>query len=521
MKLRYVLVLVFVGIVLNAVVFLFVNRMQMQEMYQTAKSIKTTLDAKLSNAVNSVEYLHLVAKKQLEQRNKLELYYTPLIQKSSDGKYFALDKKICNNTPSDKGVNLLGSALVLNEKDTLHEMEAALQLCDYMKLIYNEHKNFAWIYYFSKKNFTVLYPFISAKDFQYNINLREMPFFQYATPKNNPKRKLFFTPLYKDAIGKGLMLTIGKPLYDGREFLGTINLDVTLNHVDTLLSNLDNLHYKSVLYNEEHEVLGSSKLITDFERTKIYKIDDYLSKELLGARNTFTNIKYLDGKYVYMKTIKNTPIHFVYFIDAYTIWFKSFVLILPLFVSLLLIALLLLLYRRVKYHSLVLKEQSIRDYMTGAYNRRYFFDVAEKIFLKSKRKDASVAIVMTDIDDFKHVNDTYGHSAGDKAIIQMKEIFEKNLRESDLYARFGGEEFCIILDDISKKDVEKLMEKIRKEFEVNVIVAGYHRFSYTVSFGIAYGMLDSLENMISLADKALYKSKEKGKNIVTTYETYS
>jgi diguanylate cyclase (GGDEF)-like protein len=495
--------------------------MQIDEIHQNAKSMTTTLQAKLDNSVNSVEYLHLLTTKQLEQRNKVPLNYVEMLQKSEDGNYFALDRKSVTPTLSQERANLMGSVLALKETNILHEMEAVLLLSEYFKLIYKEHKNFAWVYYYSKNHFTVLYPYICSKDFQFSTELEKLPFYQYATPQHNADAKLFFTPLYKDAIGKGLMLTIGKPVYDGNEFMGTVDVDITLNHIDNLLAQLDNLDFKSLIYNQDHQILGSNNIISDFERSKIYKVDDYLPKEILERSETFHNIKYLDGKYVYKKQLGKSPIYFVYYIDAYIIWFQSFLMLLPLLITMILVILLLLLYRRLKYESLVLKEQSIRDHMTGAYNRRYFFDVAEKIFLKAKRIEKNIAIVMTDIDDFKIINDNYGHSAGDEAIIEMKEIFERNLRESDLFARFGGEEFCIILDDISKEDAQKLMEKIRKEFEVNVIVYGYHKFSYTVSFGIAYGMLETLEDMISLADKALYRSKENGKNIVTTYTTYS
>jgi len=156
-----------------------------------------------------------------------------------------------------------------------------------------------------------------------------------------------------------------------------------------------------------------------------------------------------------------------------------------------------------------------KDFMTGAYNRRYFFDAGEAIFLKAKRKEKAVAVTMIDIDNFKNINDTYGHDIGDLAIKEIKRVLDKNLRASDLMARFGGEEFCIILEEISEEDVKKLFEKIRKEFEANVIDVDEVEIKYTVSFGIAYGLLGSLEEMVILSDNALYESKESGRNRVT------
>ena len=160
-----------------------------------------------------------------------------------------------------------------------------------------------------------------------------------------------------------------------------------------------------------------------------------------------------------------------------------------------------------------------KDFLTGAYNRRYFYESGEAIFSKAKRKDLPISVAMIDIDKFKNINDTYGHDVGDVAIKEIKKILDRNLRDSDLMARFGGEEFCIILEDISKENVATLFERIRKEFEDNVIEINNIKIKYTVSFGIAYGLLDSLEDMVNLSDAALYDSKENGRNQVTIKDT--
>ena len=161
-----------------------------------------------------------------------------------------------------------------------------------------------------------------------------------------------------------------------------------------------------------------------------------------------------------------------------------------------------------------IKDMANKDFLTGAYNRRFFFEVGEKIYKKSLRKKANLAVAMLDIDHFKKVNDTYGHDVGDIAIKEVKKILSKNLRSSDLMARFGGEEFCVLLEDISFEDLPKLFEKIRQNFENNVIKIDDLKVSYTVSIGIYYGLADSLEEMIRLSDEALFEAKENGRNKV-------
>ncbi len=161
-----------------------------------------------------------------------------------------------------------------------------------------------------------------------------------------------------------------------------------------------------------------------------------------------------------------------------------------------------------------ISDMANKDFLTGAYNRRYFFDSGESIYSKNKRKNTPMAVAMIDIDKFKNIKDTYGHDIGDIAIQEIKKILDENLRDSDLMARFGGEEFCILLENITLQDMKILFEKIREKFEKNIIDANEVKISYTVSTGIYFGLSDSLEEMIRLSDEALYTAKENGRNRV-------
>ncbi len=161
-----------------------------------------------------------------------------------------------------------------------------------------------------------------------------------------------------------------------------------------------------------------------------------------------------------------------------------------------------------------IKDMANKDFLTGMFNRRYFFDSGKSIFNKNKRKRKPLAVVMVDIDKFKNINDSYGHDVGDDAIKQIKVILDKNLRESDLVARFGGEEFCILLEDINIQEVQALFEKIRAEFESNAITSHGFEISYTISTGVFFGLLDSMDEMIKLSDEALYEAKITGRNKV-------
>jgi diguanylate cyclase (GGDEF)-like protein len=161
-----------------------------------------------------------------------------------------------------------------------------------------------------------------------------------------------------------------------------------------------------------------------------------------------------------------------------------------------------------------IKDMANKDFLTGAYNRRYFFDTGNYIYEKSKRNKTPLAVAMIDIDKFKNINDRYGHDTGDVAIQEAKRILDTNLRTSDLMARFGGEEFCVLLEDITYENTRLLFEKIKHKFQNNIIRTNKYTITYTVSIGVYFGSADSLEEMIRLSDEALYIAKESGRNRV-------
>lgn len=165
------------------------------------------------------------------------------------------------------------------------------------------------------------------------------------------------------------------------------------------------------------------------------------------------------------------------------------------------------------------KDLANKDFLTGSYNRRYFFDASEAIVDKNVRKNQDIAVATLDIDHFKNVNDTYGHDVGDVAIKEIATILNKSIRTSDLVARFGGEEYCILLEDISLEDTQVLFEKIRLNFEENVISINDISLKYTVSLGVAYGKSKDIDEMLKISDEALYEAKESGRNRVVIHKS--
>jgi diguanylate cyclase (GGDEF)-like protein len=167
----------------------------------------------------------------------------------------------------------------------------------------------------------------------------------------------------------------------------------------------------------------------------------------------------------------------------------------------------------------VLREISIKDPLTDLYNRRYFIDRLQQEFDRAKRYHTSLILVMLDIDLFKNINDEYGHDAGDEYLKEVAVVIQQSLRGSDIPARIGGEEFCIIFPD-SNIDVIKLaIERLRAEIAEMTIKYDGYTISSTCSFGIAE-MDDQVTNykiLLKQADLCLYQAKNTGRNKVVSY----
>ncbi len=156
------------------------------------------------------------------------------------------------------------------------------------------------------------------------------------------------------------------------------------------------------------------------------------------------------------------------------------------------------------------------DSLTGANTRRHFMELANRELGRSKRSDGSIVVMMLDIDHFKSVNDTYGHAAGDTAIKKVVSICMDTLRPTDIFGRLGGEEFAIVLAE-SNMDIGKMVaERIRSKIETTVVECGELQFSVRVSIGLTQSgqTPKNMEQLLQLADEALYQAKHEGRNQV-------
>jgi diguanylate cyclase (GGDEF)-like protein len=163
------------------------------------------------------------------------------------------------------------------------------------------------------------------------------------------------------------------------------------------------------------------------------------------------------------------------------------------------------------------REQSVRDHLTGLFNRRYMEETLRRELMRAERKHLSLGIIMLDVDNFKQFNDNYGHAAGDSILIQLASLFSKHIREEDIACRFGGDEFIIVLPDTNRATTIERAELIGEIVKDNSFqYNGKPLELITLSLGVAIYPDDGsdLSKIMKAVDDALFCAKRKGRGLV-------
>ena len=163
-----------------------------------------------------------------------------------------------------------------------------------------------------------------------------------------------------------------------------------------------------------------------------------------------------------------------------------------------------------------LSKLAFEDNLTGLHNMRYFYDYFQREIQRSKRYKTCFSLILLDLDDFKQMNDTYGHPAGDRILQYIAELISGALRQADLAARYGGEEFAIFLPETDLEGAKIIAERLRRQIENHRTPWQDKKLQVTASIGVTHfcpGHQEiSSDEVIALADKAMYQAKIDGKN---------
>jgi diguanylate cyclase (GGDEF)-like protein len=173
-----------------------------------------------------------------------------------------------------------------------------------------------------------------------------------------------------------------------------------------------------------------------------------------------------------------------------------------------------LIWLALSIHRRDLHRMAQTDSMTGLLNRRAFEEILARELVRSNQIGKSLAVLLVDIDRFKHVNDRWGHQAGDEVIRRVGDSLRKSMRPSDALSRFGGEEFMILLRDVNTEQSSEIAGRLREEIADLTELPGEVRL--TVSIGVAASHpFDVPQELLRRCDEALYRSKRGGRNLVT------
>ena len=157
---------------------------------------------------------------------------------------------------------------------------------------------------------------------------------------------------------------------------------------------------------------------------------------------------------------------------------------------------------------------AVTDGLTGAKNRRFALDQLEKEIQRSKRHGGPLSILLLDLDNFKTINDTYGHAQGDNVLLELSKMFLADCRDIDIFGRYGGEEFVFIMPETSLPQAVKTAERLREKFSLMKFTASESYFSTTFSGGVVQWKGEPLSQLLKKSDLLLYKAKDDGRNTI-------
>jgi diguanylate cyclase (GGDEF)-like protein len=174
----------------------------------------------------------------------------------------------------------------------------------------------------------------------------------------------------------------------------------------------------------------------------------------------------------------------------------------------------------------LLEAENITDPLTKVYNRRYLDRRLDEEVERSKRYSLKLSVLMLDIDHFKQVNDKYGHQAGDVTLSSLASLLKNSIRDLDIIARFGGEEFLVICTNTAIDEATQLAERLRQlveSYQINIHDGSGHNQTIQISVSIGAAefntIFDSKDKLIQASDQALYRAKEEGRNRVIVANT--
>lgn len=371
------------------------------------------------------------------------------------------------------------------------EMAMVIGMNPIMRALRERDSAVPWIQYASARRFMFIFPQAGAETFHFEASLLERDYFARATPAANPDRRHFWSGPYEDAVGLGRIVTVSQPIDDGDVFLGSLSIDVLVVRLGERLSSIPITGADVSLLGEDEALIAR---VSDDEDDAAEHLRDAISLPLANA--PWTLRLDVSRRDLLLQSLRERTWHLV---------------------ALLVLGLTLGFSVVLAKQARRIRELSIRDGLTGLHNRRYFDEVAPRLFDAARRDGRLLGLALLDIDYFKKYNDTYGHPQGDVALREVAKAISGALRRGGDHAfRVGGEEFAVI---VSLKDAEEL---VRVMAAINAAVralglphAAHPAGHVTVSIGgvaVGGGHVAAVDAAYRRADEALYDAKSGGRD---------
>ncbi len=324
---------------------------------------------------------------------------------------------------------------------------------------------------------------------------------------------------FNQNITKDMIMFINfKILDENFHFLGATGVGIQMSYVKKMLTKFKEKYKLKVMFldTKGNIVLSQNHVYGEVENIKDTKEYQTIKNKILTADTTLLEYSFLGSEYILnTKYIKELDSYLLVEakLDDFTKETKNtFYTNLTISLSLAFIIAIIII-NIVRTANKKLEDLAQKDTLTDIPNRRDFTNKIQNYIALVRRSKKPLTLLFMDLDDFKHVNDTFGHDVGDIALKEFAHIIKSNTRESDIYARWGGEEFILAFIDTTTDDAQKVAHKIRTILENSLKLKTLLGKSVTMSAGITnFVETDTLDTFISRADKAMYEAKESGKN---------
>lgn len=384
------------------------------------------------------------------------------------------------------------------------EITSALTLDSTLRAAMNNFPELKWVYYTSANGFVFVAPSVAVEKFRFSYDLYKKEFWLSAAPQQNPTKASVISDVYVDAAGKGLMITCSEPIWINDTFYGVVSLDIGLDTMQRMLAAEVQIPGESLIVSDNGKMVAALRPFKPGEHFKLP--DNFLQAEETQLMS--------DNRFLIALPVTDGNLWLIHHLPQSSVDVKAALRALPYWIIVVFTIVLAYLLIRLRESMKEVSRLATTDALTGTLNRRGFAFEATVLLAHCRRRDKSVCLLVLDIDNFKSVNDRYGHSVGDKALKFVADALRDLVRNEDLICRFGGDEFLVLFPETDLEQTKDVSERIREYIEETVIDPE-SKCQVTVSIGCTQVSVDEdLARAIARGDDALYVAKDKGRNRV-------